>query len=144
MDRYKFVSINGLDISEDMLFFLLFITDIERADFTYCDRLPRINCVVDGDTFWYRGRKIRISNINTPEISRPKCARELALGKRAKSRLFELLNDGNFTLMHGPRDKDYYGRYLRIVERKGTNLGDILIGEGLAHRWKGRRESWCG
>ena len=126
-----------------MLFFALLAMDIKRAEFTYCDRAPRVNCVVDGDTFWYQGRKIRISDINTPEISRPKCTQESALAKRAKSRLYALLNEGTFTLKSGPRDKDHYGRYLRIIERNGNSLGDILIAEGLAHRWKGRKESWC-
>lgn len=126
-----------------MLSLILFITDVERADFNYCDKSPRINCVVDGDTFWYKGRKIRISDINTPEISRPKCARELVLGKRAKLRLFELLNDGSFTLKYGMQATDYYGRDLRIVERKGNSLGNILISEGLAHHWKGYKKSWC-
>lgn len=126
-----------------MLLLALFLMDMERADFTYCDRSPRINCVVDGDTFWYKGRKIRISDINTPEISQPKCTQEAMLAKRAKSRLYELLNDGNFTLRSGSQDKDHYGRDLRMVERGGNSLGNILISEGLAHRWKGRKESWC-
>lgn len=117
--------------------------DTEYANFIYCDRTPRINCVVDGDTFWYKGRKIRISDINTPEVSQPKCAQEFALAKRARSRLYQLLNDGNFSLKSGSRDKDYYGRDLRVIERNGSSLGDILIAEGLAHAWKGRKESWC-
>lgn len=126
-----------------MLLLALFFMDMERADFTYCDKSPRVNCVVDGDTIWYAGRKIRIADINTPEISQPKCAQEAILAKRAKSRLYQLLNEGTFTLKSGPRDKDYYGRYLRIIERNGNSLGDILIAEGLAHRWRGRKESWC-
>ncbi len=126
-----------------MLLLALFFMDMERADFTYCDKSPRVNCVVDGDTFWYKGRKIRISDINAPEISQPKCAQEAMLAKRTKSRLYTLLNAGNFTLKSGPRDKDHYGRDLRKVERGGISLGNILIAEGLAHRWKGRKESWC-
>ena len=40
-------------------------------------------CVVDGDTFWYRAVKYRISDINTPEIGRPECASEKRLGEAA-------------------------------------------------------------
>jgi endonuclease YncB( thermonuclease family) len=29
--------------------------------------------VVDGDTFWYQGTKIRIADINAPEVSHPGC-----------------------------------------------------------------------
>jgi endonuclease YncB( thermonuclease family) len=42
------------------------------------------------------------------------------------------------------RDADRYGRKLRVVTRNGRSLGDILVAEGLARRWDGRRRSWCG
>lgn len=42
------------------------------------------------------------------------------------------------------RDKDRYGRYLRKVDRNSQSLGDILVREGLARPWPGRRRSWCG
>jgi len=119
------------------------VSDVERANFTYCDRSPRINCIVDGDTFWYEGRKIRISDINTPEISRPKCTAELSLARKAKTRLYQLMNDGSFALVKSGKDKDYFGRDLRIIQRNGRSIGDILIAEGLAHKWQGRKESWC-
>ena len=32
---------------------------------------------------------------------------------------------------------------LRIVERDGASIGQLLVAEGLAHEWRGRRESWC-
>lgn len=117
--------------------------DIERANFSYCGNRQRVNCVVDGDTFWYQGRKIRISDINTPEISRPQCTQESILAERAKLRLYQLLNAGNFSLISGARDTDYFGRDLRIIKRNGRSLGDIMIAEGLAHQWRGRKESWC-
>ena len=126
-----------------MLFLLLLITDTEHADFIYCNRSPRIDCIVDGDTFWYKGRKIRIADIDTPEISQPQCAYEIIVAKRARERLYQLLNNGNFTLKNGPRTKDYFGRDLLIVERAGKSLGAILIDEGLAHRWRGQKEDWC-
>ena len=55
--------------------------------FAKCGAAKRINCVVDGDTFWLRGAKIRIADINTPETSRPGCADEARLGARATLRL---------------------------------------------------------
>lgn len=117
--------------------------DNMRANFNFCSNAPRINCVVDGDTFWYDGRKIRIADIDTAEISRPKCPAEKRLGLRAKTRLFEILNAGNFSLQRVERDKDYFGRDLRIIMRGGNSIGDILIAEGLAHKWIGRKQNWC-
>ena len=73
-------------------------TDTESARSEACGRGERINCVVDGDTFWYAGEKIRVADINTPEVSEPQCPREAALGARASARLQALLNQGAFTL----------------------------------------------
>ena len=47
----------------------------------------RFACVVDGDTLWIEGAKIRIADIDAHEISEPKCATERALGIRATDRL---------------------------------------------------------
>lgn len=117
--------------------------DTESARFGYCDGAARVNCVVDGDTFWYRGDKIRVADINTPEVSQPQCAGEAALGARATERLHELLNEGPFTLEAVDRDRDRYGRLLRVVTRNGKSLGDLLVREGLAEEWQGYRGSWC-
>jgi endonuclease YncB( thermonuclease family) len=100
-------------------------------------------CVIDGDTIRLNGVKIRISDIDTPEISEPKCAREEKLGHRAKERLLILLNAGPFDVVATGQDKDRYGRNLRELHRNGNSLGDVLVEEGLAHRWRGRKESWC-
>ncbi len=119
--------------------------DGAQPRFPICEGGRRANCVVDGDTFWYRGEKIRISDINTPEVSKPDCSREAALGARATERLQDLLNQGAFELGPDPsgRDTDRYGRKLRTVNRNGESMGERLVGEGLAERWKGRRSSWC-
>lgn len=112
--------------------------------FDICAPGPRVTCVVDGDTFWLEGTKIRIADINTPETSQPSCAAEAALGKRATRRLVELLNAGPFELEVQGRETDRYGRALRVVTRKGRSLGAVLEAEGLAEHWKGRRGDWCG
>lgn len=114
-----------------------------RLRFDICAPGPRVTCVVDGDTFWLEGTKIRIADINTPETSQPGCAAEAELGKRATRRLVELLNAGPFALEVTGRETDRYGRALRVVTRKGQSLGAILEAEGLAEHWKGRRSDWC-
>ena len=121
--------------------------DREAARFARCTTAARVTCVVDGDTFWYRGAKIRVADINTPEISRPACPHEAALGEAATARLAELLNAGPFTLAPWTPDRDRYGRLLRTVTRGGESLGAALVREGLAEEWpttrRGRRGSWC-
>jgi endonuclease YncB( thermonuclease family) len=99
--------------------------------------------VIDGDTFRYGGETIRIADIDTPEV-RGRCAYETKLAARATDRLEELLAAGPFALKSIARDEDRYGRKLRIVTRGGHSLGDVLVAEGLARTWTGRRMPWCG
>jgi micrococcal nuclease len=119
--------------------------DRERASFDACGTAARVDCVVDGDTFWYRAQKIRIADINTPEVGRPGCPREAALGRAASGRLRALLNAGPFTLARSGdgRERDRYGRLLRTVTRGGKSVGATLVREGLAEEWRGRRSGWC-
>ncbi|WP_292516666.1 thermonuclease family protein [Mesorhizobium sp.] len=117
--------------------------DMLSASFSICGDGPRETCVVDGDTFWHQGVKIRIADIDTPELSPPHCEAERVKGEAAKRRLRELLNAGKFSLVAGWRDEDQHGRKLRTVTRDGHSIGETLIAEGLARRWDGGRRGWC-
>lgn len=98
---------------------------------------------MDGDTFWLRGVKIRIADIDTPELSPPRCKGERQRGMAAKQRLLEILNSGPILLKSTARDEDRFGRKLRVVFRGHRSVGDILIADGLARKWDGSRRSWC-
>lgn len=69
--------------------------------FSICGSGQRITCVVDGDTFWFRGEKIRIADIDTPELSPPRCERERERGLAAKQRLLDILNSGPLSFKGG-------------------------------------------
>jgi endonuclease YncB( thermonuclease family) len=113
--------------------------------FTVCARASQPNCVIDGDTIRLAGVKIRLEDIDAPEVFSPHCSSELARGNRATLRLLALINQGPFELVRtGPRDRDRYGRMLRTLERAGRSLGGVLIAEGLARPWDGARHPWCG
>ena len=114
-----------------------------NEQFSICDSGQRISCVVDGDTFWLRRTKIRIADIDTPELSPPRCEHERQRGTAAKQRLIEILNSGPIVLKNTARDEDRFGRKLRVVFRGDRSVGDILIAEGLARKWEGSRRSWC-
>lgn len=116
---------------------------IYQAQFGLCHTGGGQNCVVDGDTFWVRGERVRVMDIDAPETHPPRCPTEAALGERATIRLRELLNEGPFKMEADGRDEDQYGRKLRIVSRSGESIGSILIDEGLAREWAGSRKSWC-
>jgi micrococcal nuclease len=116
--------------------------EITRS-FTLCHIGGGTNCVVDGDTLWLDGEKIRIADIDAPETHPPRCDREADLGRRATERLHDLVNAGPFSVSALGRDTDRYGRKLRVLTRNGQSLGDTLVSEGLARTWAGRREPWC-
>jgi endonuclease YncB( thermonuclease family) len=113
------------------------------ASFALCAEGPRTTCVVDGDTFWLNGEKVRIADINAPETHSAGCPEEQALGDRATVRLINLLNAGPFELITEGRAIDRYGRSLRVIRRGGQSLGGELVREGLAEPWRGRRSDWC-
>ncbi len=121
----------------------LSLLTLAAAAFTLCSDAPRTTCVVDGDTFWLNGEKIRLADINAPETHGAGCAAERDLGNKATRRLIVLLNSGPFNLEIEGRPTDRYGRALRVAKRGGRSLGDQLVSEGLAEPWLGKRSDWC-
>lgn len=119
------------------------VTDTLTTRFDLCAGAVHANCVVDGDTFWFRGEKIRVADIDAPEISKPACPAERRAGEMSRDRLLAMLNDGRFSLASGWRDEDRFGRKLRVVSRSGKSLGERLVEEGLARRWNGPDFGWC-
>ena len=118
--------------------------DTSRVHFALCGTGVRDTCVIDGDTLWLAGEKIRIADINAPEVTDARCGYELDLGRKATSRLIALLNAGAFSLISPEaRDADRYGRQLRNVMRGGRSVGMVLVQEGLAEAWTGHRRNWC-
>ena len=128
-----------------MLVFLGHATPaLARAPFSLCHQGGGVNCVVDGDTIWLAGNKIRVADIDAPETHPARCPREADLGRAATLRLQALLNAGPVQLGTITRDQDRYGRKLRLLLRDGQSLGMILVREGLARPYQGgRRQPWC-
>ncbi len=83
---------------------------------------------------------IRIFNIDAPEID-GQCAYETDLAQQSKNRLAELMA-GQQIVIHR-QGTDRYGRTLAAVSVNGVDAGDVLVSEGLARTWGGRREAWC-
>lgn len=99
----------------------------------------RSDCVVDGDTLWHGREKIRLADIDTPELD-GSCPAERALAIRARDRLLAILSRGYEIRRTGT---DRYGRTLAVVTVNGRSAGAMLVEEGLAREWSGRREPWC-
>jgi endonuclease YncB( thermonuclease family) len=114
-----------------------------RASFGYCKWGGGRNCVVDGDTFWIGGQKVRIADIDAPETHDYRCRSELELGERAARDLQALLNSGAVTMTPIDRNRDVYGRLLRNVRVNGRDVGEALISDGVARAYAGGRRPWC-
>lgn len=102
----------------------------------------RADCAADGDTLHWRGTKVRIADIDTPEIDHARCPAERARGEAAKARLIALLNARPFEVRYTGK-LDRYGRTLAVIVNDGGNVGEQLVREGLARRWDGARRAWC-
>jgi len=114
------------------------------AQLTLCRENRQPDCVIDGDTVRIAGDRVQVADIDAPDLYRTHCPREQALAEKAAHRLLQLLNAGPIQLApYDDRDRDYYGRKLRVLQRDGRSLGAILVNEGLAVPWTGARQSWC-
>lgn len=112
---------------------------LAAALLSLCPEGPRDNCVVDGDTFWTNGEKVRIADIDAPEIH-GRCPYETKLAAQSRDRLLDLLRQP-FALHR--QGKDRYGRTLANVTVNGSDVGMMLVREGLARVWDGARHPWC-
>jgi endonuclease YncB( thermonuclease family) len=102
--------------------------------------------VVDGDTVRRGFTSYRLYGIDAPETQKgkAKCPEERALGLMAAQRVRDLISSARRAeLMVVPR-REKYGRTLADLFADGHNVGDILLTEGLAVRYFGKRNpDWC-
>jgi len=109
-----------------------------------CGSARRINCVVDGDTLWLDGEKIRIVNIDAPEVN-GRCRTETVRAATATRVLAALVSNRLIRLEREGVDK--YGRTLASLVTPEGDVGSALVQQRLAVHWRGRREpaeTWCG
>lgn len=112
-----------------------------------------VNYIFDGDTFSAKvflnkdikiSVRVRILDIDTPEIS-GQCQNEIGKANLAKERLKELLPIGSFVKLSNIKDDKYLGRIdAYVINSKGQNVSDIMIKEGFARKYKGKKRlPWC-
>lgn len=99
--------------------------------------------VDDGDRFTMPdGEKIRVENIRTPSADNgADCVIERQTGEKTIARVKELLAECPPVLERQYRDKK--GRTEARVEVCGRDLGEVLVGEGLAI-FRDAPKDWCG
>lgn len=106
----------------------------------------QLGYVYDGDTVELKcpqgKRTARLVGFDTPETKDPGCAAEKALGDKATARLRQIVDGAEITMRHDGHDK--YGRELVRMSADGSDVGKVLIREGLAVAYfAGARINWC-
>ncbi|UDY36281.1 thermonuclease family protein [Dermatobacter hominis] len=91
-------------------------------------RTGTVDHVVDGDTVDVNGERVRIIGIDTPE--RGDCG-----FNEAKQRVEQLVGGREVAVITvaGHDERDRYGRELGYITFNQTDLGTVLLAEGLAH-----------
>ena len=89
--------------------------------------------VVDGDTVELAGERIRIANIDAPEVRTAQARRRVAARPAAKARLEQLLGAGIVVIERGDPPVapqiDRWGRTPARITVDGRDVGDFLIEE---------------
>ncbi|MEM1372038.1 MAG: thermonuclease family protein [Pseudomonadota bacterium] len=116
------------------------VIEVRTGSYPICGSERRVTCIVDGDTFWLNGTKYRIAGLDTPEVNAP-CTRGRITSARATERLQQLMS--NATLQLAVTGVDRYGRALVAVWSNNALVTDVMISDGVAVRWTGRRHKWC-
>ena len=111
--------------------------------FDFCSGARRVDCVVDGDTFYLASERISISGMDAPEIRSAACSAEVRLGVDASVRLRRMLNDGVVTLDGPSFGRGTDGAAIRKVMIDGVDVARVMTGAGLAHAPAAGQRSWC-
>lgn len=117
---------------------------VSAGPLEFCGKGARINCLVDGDTIWIDGKKLRLTGYDTPEPTTNICGgkAEIALAKKASARVLDLLNTQSWGVKYSGKF-DKYDRELVSIDVAGQDLGAILIAERLARKFPNGDEFWC-
>ncbi len=103
--------------------------------------------IIDGDTVALpcsprpcKSERVRLVDIDAPEMFRTRCEAESIAGFEAKERLAELLRGQKVEIER--KGKDRYRRTLARLSVEGHDIGAMLMREGHAISWKPGRAAW--
>ena len=102
----------------------------------------------DGDTCYVmidgNKAKIRLLELDTPEISKPKCEAELELGLEARDYLNNLIINASSVEIKTDYEKDYFGRTLAHLIIDGEDASAKIISSNLGVVYeRGNKKDWC-
>jgi|TARA_B110000444_G_scaffold154732_1_gene144832 endonuclease YncB( thermonuclease family) len=102
----------------------------------------------DGDTCYVTvdgaNTKIRLLELDTPEISKPKCEAELKLGLTARDYLNNLITKASTVEFKTVYEEDYFGRILSYLIIDGEDVSAKIVENNLGVVYnRNNKKDWC-
>ena len=127
---------------------LLFFSMVTLAEAEIALRQYNGQYCYDGDTCYVmidgNKAKIRLLELDTPEISKPKCEAELELGLEARDYLNNLIANASLVEIKTEYEKDYFGRTLAHLIIDGEDASAKIRNNDLGVIYeRGNKQDWC-
>ena len=128
--------------------FLIFFSMVTLAEAEIILRQYNGQYCYDGDTCYVmidgNKAKIRLLELDTPEISKPKCEAELELGLEARDYLNNLITNASIVEINTDYEKDYYGRTLAYLIIDGEDVSSMIVRNNLGVKYDtDNKMNWC-
>ena len=127
---------------------LIFFSMVTLAEAEIALRQYNGQYCYDGDTCYVMidgtKAKIRLLELDTPEISKPKCEAELELGLEARDYLNNLIANASSVEIKTDYEKDYFGRTLAHLIIDGEDASAKIRSNDLGVIYeRGNKHDWC-
>ena len=127
---------------------LIFFSMVTLAEAEIALRQYNGQYCYDGDTCYVMidgtKAKIRLLELDTPEISKPKCEAELELGLEARDYLNNLIANASLVEIKTEYEKDYFGRTLAHLIIDGEDASAKIRSNNLGVIYeRGNKKDWC-
>ena len=127
---------------------LLFFSMVTLAEAEIALRQYNGQYCYDGDTCYVMidgtKAKIRLLELDTPEISKPKCDAELELGLEARDYINNLIANASSVEIKTDYEKDYFGRTLAHLIIDGEDASAKIRSNNLGVIYeRGNKKDWC-
>ena len=128
-----------------LIFFFSMITVVEaeiilrKQNDRYCYDGDTCYVIIDG-----KNTKIRLLELDTPEISKPKCEAEKRLGIEARDYLNSLIENASTIEFKTDYVEDYFGRVLSFLIIDGEDVSEKIVNNNLGVVYKrNNKKDWC-
>ena len=129
-------------------FLLVFFVSISFAQAEISLRQYNSHYCYDGDTCYVtvdgKSTKIRLLELDTPEISKPKCDQEFQMGLKARDYLNNLIMNASSIEFKTDYKMDYFGRILSYLIIDGEDASAKIRSNNLGVIYeRGNKKDWC-